>query len=113
MASRTNGITAEWDSRFRWGNDIVGDQFAIYLDYCGKALDPTRFQGALDLVRASYMDLFALRDVVANELNLKSEAIPIFGHCYDYGIPDGMPAGKPIPFAGPWLKPPLESTNMA
>ena len=36
------------------GDDIVGDQFAIYLDYLGSGLDTARFQAALDFVAASY-----------------------------------------------------------
>jgi hypothetical protein len=33
--------------------------------------------------------------------------MPIFGHCYDYAIPNGVPAGSPIPLSGPWLQPSL------
>jgi len=47
------------------GNDIVGDQFAIYLDYDGGGLNARRFQGVLDSIQASYLDLFALRDKFA------------------------------------------------
>jgi hypothetical protein len=79
------------------GDDLVGDQFAIYLDYQGAGLDVARFQGALDSVAASYMDLFALRDAIA-------PGAPVFGHCYDYAIPNGA---API-CAGPWLLPSLE-----
>ncbi len=79
------------------GDDLVGDQFAIYLDYEGSGLDATRFQGALASVRASYLDLFALRDAVA-------PGKPVIGHCYDYAIPNGV--GTLC--AGPWLQPSLE-----
>jgi hypothetical protein len=78
------------------GDDIAGDQLAIYLDYGGtskKASD--RLEGVLDLVTASYIDLFTLRDTFAN-------GVPIFGHCYDYALPDGVPAAFVL---GPWLKP--------
>lgn len=78
------------------GNDLVGDQFAIYLDFDGNGLNASRFQGVLGSILASYMDLFALRDRFA-------PGIPIFGHCYDYGIPNNA---HPI-FAGPWLHPSL------
>jgi hypothetical protein len=78
------------------GDDIVGDQFAIYLDYKGAGLNVARFQGALDAVRASYMDLFAFRDIFA-------PGKLIFGHCYDYAIPDGIG----VCFIGPWLEPSL------
>jgi hypothetical protein len=79
------------------GDDLVGDQFAIYLDYEGSGLDAARFQGALDSVTASYMDLFALRDAIA-------PGKPVIGHCYDYAIPNGL---API-CAGPWLQPSLD-----
>ncbi|MGA7195617.1 MAG: SGNH/GDSL hydrolase family protein [Roseiarcus sp.] len=79
------------------GDDLVGDQFAIYLDYQGSGLDAARLQGALDSVSASYMDLFALRDAIA-------PGKPVIGHCYDYAIPNGA---API-CAGPWLLPSLE-----
>ena len=78
------------------GDDIVGDQFAIYLDYHGAGLNVPRFQGALASVQASYEDLFAFRDIFApNKI--------IIGHCYDYAIPDGVG----VCFLGPWLQPSL------
>ena len=79
------------------GDDLIGDQFAIYLDYEGSGLDATPFQGALSSVRASYLDLFALRDAVL-------PGKPVIGHCYDYAIPNGV---APV-CAGPWLQPSLE-----
>jgi hypothetical protein len=81
------------------GDDLVGDQFAIYLDYGGtNGLDAGRFQGALDSVRASYMDLFAFRDIFA-------KGTPIIGHCYDYAIPNGV---HPICVETGWLQPSLD-----
>ncbi len=77
------------------GDDIVGDQFAVYLNYGGVKTVSGRFQGALDLVRASYCDLFAMRDLFAPD-------VPIFGHCYDYALPNGVPAAAVF---GPWLQP--------
>jgi hypothetical protein len=103
-----NGTTADGILVSAGGNDVVGDQFAIYLDYGGGGLDKARFQGVLASVQASYMDLFALRDIVTQEVKVDPKNIPIFGHCYDYAIPNGRPAGWPIPLAGPWLQPPLE-----
>jgi hypothetical protein len=79
------------------GNDIAGDQFCIFLDYAGGGLNAARFDDALGTVEASYMDLFAFRDRYAS-------AVPIFGHCYDFPIPDGR---HPV-CAGPWLKPSLD-----
>jgi hypothetical protein len=78
------------------GDDIVGDQLAIYLTYGGGVKTASsRFQGVLDLVGASYSDLFALRDLFA-------PGVPIFGHSYDYALPNGIPAAAVF---GPWLHP--------
>ena len=78
------------------GDDIVGDQLAIYLTYGGGVKTASdRLQGVLDLVSASYHDLFALRDLFA-------PGVPVFGHCYDYALPNGVPAAA---IFGPWLQP--------
>jgi hypothetical protein len=85
------------------GNDIAGDQFCIFLDFNdGKALglNNDRFGKALGMVEACYLDLFALRDRVVPD-------VPIFGHCYDFPIPNGAHP----PCAGPWLKPSLDFCN--
>ncbi len=86
------------------GDDIAGDQFCIFLDYDAApgatGLDQARFQGVLDMVQASYMDLFLFRD-------RNAPGVPIFGHCYDFAIPNGV---HPI-CAGPWLKPSLDFTG--
>lgn len=82
------------------GDDIVGDQFCIYLNYAtpgASGLNTTRFQKALGNVEGSYLDLFAFRDRYA-------PGVPIFGHCYDIAIPNGT---HPV-CAGPWLKPSLD-----
>jgi hypothetical protein len=82
------------------GNDVAGDQFCIFLDYAGTTtlgLNAARFQGVLAMVEASYLDLFAFRDRYAAN-------VPIFGHCYDFPIPNGI---HPV-CAGPWLKPSLD-----
>ncbi len=81
------------------GNDIAGSQFCIYLDY-DRGLNTTRFLCVLDMVRASYLDLFAFRDEHA-------PGVPVIGHCYDFPIPNGV---HPL-CAGPWLKPSLEFTR--
>ncbi len=81
------------------GDDIVGDQFCIYLDYAkagGTGLDMARYQMVLASVEARFDDLFAFRDQFA-------PGVPIFGHCYDFPIPNGA---HPI-CAGPWLQPSL------
>jgi hypothetical protein len=78
------------------GDDIAGDQLAIYLTYGGNQTTASaRFQGVLDSVQASYEDLIALRDIFA-------PGVPIFAHCYDYPLATGTPADS---LAGPWLKP--------
>ena len=79
------------------GDDLVGDQLAIYLDYGGGGLNTQRFQGVLDSVQASYMDLFAFRDIFAKD-------VPIIGHCYDYAIPNNV---HPICVPSAWLHPSL------
>jgi hypothetical protein len=79
------------------GDEIAGDQFIIYLDYVGGGLS-SRIQGAIASVEASYQALFQFRDVYAGH------DTPIFGHCYDYAIPNGS---RTI-FGGPWLKPSLD-----
>ena len=105
----TNGKTADGILVSAGGDDIVGDQFAIYLDYHGCGLDQARFDGILASVQASYMDLFALRDVAAKKIGIDPRELPIFGHCYDYGIPDGkgIMVGN-VTISGPWIKPPLD-----
>ncbi len=79
------------------GDDLVGDQLAIYLDYGGGGLNAQRFQGVLDSVQASYMDLFAFRDIFA-------KGVAIIGHCYDYAIPNNV---HPICVSSAWLQPSL------
>jgi hypothetical protein len=103
-----NGTTADAILISAGGDDIVGDQFAIYLDYHGSGLDAARFQGILAAIQAAYMDLFALRDIAAAQLKIDPKQIPIFGHSYDYAMPNGRAAGWPIRLAGPWLQPSLD-----
>jgi hypothetical protein len=77
------------------GDDLVGDQLAIYVDYGGGGLNLKRFQGVLDSVQAAYLDLFAFRDIFA-------KGVPIIGHCYDYAIPNNV---HPICTKSAWLWP--------
>jgi hypothetical protein len=82
------------------GNDVVGDQFCIYVDYAlpnANGLNTERFEKALRAVEASYLDLFVFRDRYA-------PGVPIIAHCYDFPIPNGI---HPV-CAGPWLKPSLD-----
>jgi hypothetical protein len=82
------------------GNDIAGDQFCIFLDFAtagSTGLDAIRFEEAVQMVEASYRDLFLFRDRYAAD-------VPIFAHCYDFPVPNGA---HPI-CAGAWLKPSLD-----
>lgn len=82
------------------GNDIAGDHFCIFLDYASpgaSGLNSARLADAIGMVEAAYLDLFLFRDRYAPRT-------PIFGHCYDFPIPNGA---HPI-CAGPWLKPSLD-----
>jgi hypothetical protein len=81
------------------GDDIAGGQFVIYLDALGGGLSP-RFQAVLDSVEASYNDLFTFRDEFAPNVR-------IFGHCYDYALPNG----HGTIYGGPWLRPSLDFTG--
>lgn len=85
------------------GNDIAGEEFCIFLDFNdgnSSGLNRDRFQKALGMVEACYLDLFSIRDRIVPK-------VPIFGHCYDFPIPNGA---HPI-CAGPWLKPSLDYCN--
>jgi hypothetical protein len=81
------------------GDDIAGDQFCIYLNTAPATpgLNATRFSKALQAVEASYLLLFDLRDREATN-------VPVFAHCYDFGIPNG----RHPDCVGPWLKPSLD-----
>lgn len=83
------------------GNDLAGDQFRLWLVEStsvesdpNKAINSTRLQGILKIVAAGYEDLIAERNKV-------DKSIPIFGHSYDFAIPNGTK----VPCAGPWLQP--------
>jgi hypothetical protein len=80
------------------GDDVVGDQFVIYLDNGGGGLNVDRFKGALASVQASYEDLFAFRSLFA-------PGVPIIGHCYDYALPNGL---VPAFVEEAWLQPSLD-----
>jgi hypothetical protein len=83
---RTNGKGPDAILASFGADDIVGDQLAIYLTYGGGTkLASARFQGVLDLVKASYACLFELRK------NACASEVPIFAHCYDYAIPSVNP----------------------
>ncbi|MHC2484826.1 SGNH/GDSL hydrolase family protein [Rhizobium leguminosarum] len=80
------------------GNDIAGEQFCIFVNNAGQApLNEMRLKKALGIVEAAYEELFDLRDMHA-------KGVTIYGHCYDFAVPDG---GHPA-CIGPWLQPSFE-----
>lgn len=85
------------------GNDIVDNPMALWVKDWNPAvpavqhLHSQRFTAALDLVRAGYEDLIALRDQ-------HSPTTVLVFHGYDFAIPDG----RGVCFMGPWLKPTFE-----
>ena len=81
------------------GDDIASDQFCIYLNTAPATpgLNAIRFNKALEGVEASYLDLLDLR-------NRQATDVPVFAHCYDFGIPNG----RHPDCVGPWLKPSLD-----
>jgi hypothetical protein len=82
------------------GNDIVGNPMLLWVRDYNPAVPPkdlihqARYDAALELVRAGYEDLIALRDSLSPGTHL------VF-HAYDFAIPDG----RGVCFMGPWLKP--------
>ncbi|MDL2408504.1 SGNH/GDSL hydrolase family protein [Rhizobium calliandrae] len=86
------------------GNDVAGNSFCIFLDFNDgrhTGLNQARYAGVLNLVRACYLDLFAVRDRYAS-------GVPIYAHCYDFPTPSGIGAPCGI---GPWLWPSLQFCN--
>lgn len=85
------------------GNDLVDDPMALWiLDWRRGAtpdelLHARRFDAALELLRAGYEDLIALRDELSPRTHLLL-------HAYDFAIPDG----RGLCHHGPWLKPSFE-----
>ena len=89
------------------GNDLVGDQFRIWLNNAagvssdpGRGLRQARVEGVLTVVRGAYEDLIEARNKIEAKHNC---SIPIFVHSYDFAIPSGLG----VCGAGPWLMPGL------
>ena len=84
------------------GNDLVGDQFCLWLRPFTTGATPTslidlgRFDAILQFVEAGYRDLVEIR-------NRLSPTTKIFVHGYDYPPPNG----KGVCGVGPWLRPSL------
>lgn len=91
------------------GNDIVGDSLCIWLNDASdvghdptKAINQARFDDAMGMVKASFLELIAIRDDLL-------PGAPIFVHDYDFALPSGKAASiLGIYSMGPWLKPSLE-----
>lgn len=85
------------------GNDIVGDQFCLWLRpritgmSWNNAIDTGRLDQIFGIVEIGYRELLALRDQLR-------PACRIFTHAYDYP----KVTGKGVCGFGPWLKPSLE-----
>ncbi|MBI5100305.1 MAG: SGNH/GDSL hydrolase family protein [Nitrospirae bacterium] len=85
------------------GNDLVGDQFCLWLnDYKsggspGALINRSRLAAVLAIIEAGYRDLIAITKALSPETK-------IFLHGYDFP----MATGKGVCFVGPWLKPSLE-----
>jgi hypothetical protein len=88
------------------GNDIVDNPMALWIRDFNPALSPAdhihqaRFAAALELVRAGYEDLIAVRDALSPDTHLVFQG-------YDFAIPDG----RGICHLGPWLKPTFDLRN--
>lgn len=82
------------------GNDIVGDRMAVWMREYDSAIKPEQhihqpyFKPALDLLKAGYQSLIALRDECSPGTHLIFQA-------YDHAIPDG----RGVCWKGPWLEP--------
>jgi hypothetical protein len=85
------------------GNDIVGDQFCIWLKDApplvppGQMLDVSAVNAALAMLEAEFRDLVDIRDQY-------SPQTVIFVHGYDFPPITGIP----VCGEGPWLKPSLD-----
>ena len=85
------------------GNDLVGDQFVLWLRDSQPGvppedlLDGPRVEAALGVVEAGYRDLITMRDQ-------HSPNTRIFFHGYDFP----RVTGKGVCGVGPWLKPSLD-----
>jgi len=111
LSIRQEIITRLSDPRVRFdallfsggGNDIVGDQFCIWLKDSPPAptpplmLDTNAVNSALAILEAEYRELVDIR-------NQYSPQTVIFVHAYDFP----PITGKGVCGAGPWLKPSLD-----
>ena len=85
------------------GNDLVGDQFCLWLNKRGGSDEPAAAINSLILdhvfavVRKGYHDLISMRDTLAPLCH-------IFVHPYDFP----MPSNTGVCGVGPWLKPSLD-----
>ena len=104
----TNGSPAggPWDVLLfsGGGNDIVGNPMALWVDDWNPAVPPVghikkpRFDAALELVRAGYEDLIALRDQLSPHTMLVFQG-------YDFALPDGRGILRIRPMAKADIRP--------
>jgi len=90
------------------GNDLAGNQFRLWLKdapapptHPAEGLNQARVDAIMAVVRAGYEDLFIARD------RSRYPHVPIFGHSYDFAIPNGASLYCVVQM-GPWLKPGLD-----
>jgi hypothetical protein len=85
------------------GNDLVGDQFVLWVTQYVAGADPAyaidaqRLADILGVVNAAYIDLIKIRDSITPNT-------VIFLHAYDFAQPNGQGVCR----LGPWLKPSLD-----
>ncbi len=98
------------------GNDLSGEQLALFLYYCQDQNNAT----AGDIVKKNILDDFmndmksALKLMLDEFLNVNNN-LKIFMHGYGYPVPDGRPVFYVLgsmPWIGPWLKPALENRGI-
>lgn len=87
------------------GNDLVGEQFRLWLrdslaagGDATKALNNDSLGDIMGVVHTAYVELMAARDLCNSDL-------PIFGHAYDFALP----TNNGVCTLGPWLYPSLSS----
>lgn len=106
LAQLNDQENGKWDAILfsGGGNDLAGNQFRLWVTNAAAAgmnpsqgLTQKRVDAILGVVAAGYEDLFAARDSV-------DKTIPIFGHSYDFAIPNGTG----VCGVGPWLQPGLK-----
>jgi lysophospholipase L1-like esterase len=90
------------------GNDIAGDEFAIFLNHAASGLPAINEDVVRGVVDVRLRDAFAFLIAGLTEVSRAylNRPIPILTHGYDYPVPDGRGfLGGWGPLPGPWLRP--------